>query len=127
MEVKHFVNSIDFGSRLKSIRRSRNLSQNEISKKLNISRQAYANYEQGRCVPSVNILLEMSFVLNFNLFIFFFPEREKSSSSHQSETDNSNREIQKTETSLVTALYHELATEDRVALVVDMLIKLNRK
>lgn len=123
MEVKPFMNSIDFGSRLKSIRYSRKLTQSKLSKKLNISRQAYANYEQGRCIPTINILIELSFLLNYNLLTLFIPDRDiNSSSSDFSSAAN----ITETEISLIVALYQKLTTDDRLSLVVDMLMKLDR-
>lgn len=61
----------EFGLRLRKIRRFRKLTQKEISKQLNISRQAYSNYEQGRCLPPPDTLAEMSILLNTNLFILF--------------------------------------------------------
>lgn len=61
----------DFGLRLKKFRRYRKLTQKDISKLLNISRQAYSNYEQGRCLPPPNTLADLSCILNANLFIIF--------------------------------------------------------
>lgn len=61
----------DFGLRLKQFRRQKKLTQLQISKQLNISRQAYSNYEQGRCLPPPDKLAELSLILNTNLFIQF--------------------------------------------------------
>ncbi len=61
----------DFGLRLKQLRRQKKLTQLQISKQLNISRQAYSNYEQGRCLPPPDKLAELSLILNTNLFIQF--------------------------------------------------------
>lgn len=74
MEVNPSMNQEDFGLRLKKIRRYNNLTQEEISRLLNISRQAYSNYEQGRCFPSPDILASLSIILNTNLFILFFQD-----------------------------------------------------
>ncbi|MBE5946531.1 MAG: helix-turn-helix transcriptional regulator [Lachnospiraceae bacterium] len=68
------MNHKEFGPRLKKIRRSHNLTQEQISRQLNISRQAYSNYEQGRCYPSPDILASLSIILNTNLFILFFQD-----------------------------------------------------
>ena len=61
----------EFGPRLKLSRRRKNLNQNEISKMLNISRQAYGNYESGRCTPSVYTLAELTILLDFDFFSIF--------------------------------------------------------
>ena len=57
----------DFGLRLKQFRRHQKLTQKDISELLNISRQAYSNYEQGRCLPPPNTLADLSCILNANL------------------------------------------------------------
>lgn len=61
----------NFGACLKKFRRSHQFTQYDISKLLNISRQAYSNYEQGRCLPPPDTLADLSFLLNTNLFILF--------------------------------------------------------
>ena len=60
-----------FGLHLKLLRRHLKLTQKELSRQLNISRQAYSNYEQGRCLPPPDTLAEMSILLNSNLFSYF--------------------------------------------------------
>lgn len=64
----------EFGLRLREIRRFRKLTQKEISNQLNISRQAYSNYEQGRCMPPPDTLADLSILLNTNLFILFIQD-----------------------------------------------------
>lgn len=61
----------EFGPRLKLSRRRKNLSQIEISKMLKISRQAYSNYELGRCTPSVYTLAELTILLDSDFFSIF--------------------------------------------------------
>lgn len=61
-----------FGLCLKEIRLSRNITQKELSEQLHISRQAYSNYEQGRCVPSIQTLAKLSILLEENLFILLY-------------------------------------------------------
>ena len=46
MEVNPSMIQEDFGLHLKTIRRHNKLTQEQIAKKLNISRQAYSNYKQ---------------------------------------------------------------------------------
>lgn len=61
----------EFGPRLKSLRQSKRINQREISQLLNISRQAYSNYETGRCSPPVDILAELTILLEFDFFSIF--------------------------------------------------------
>lgn len=56
-----------FSKRLKELRKENNLTQEEISKKLNISRQAYANWESGRSEPSIGYLLALSNFFNVSI------------------------------------------------------------
>lgn len=67
------TNNMDksFGPYLKGIRRSKKLTQNDIAKSLSITRQAYSNYEQGRCLPSPDTLAGLSVILETNLFTPF--------------------------------------------------------
>lgn len=62
-----------FGKKLKQIRRIAGFTQKDLSIRLNISRQAYSNYEQGRCIPPPDILAELSVLFNTNLFCLLFP------------------------------------------------------
>ena len=61
----------EFGSILKDSRRNKHLTQTEIAKLLNISRQAYCNYELGRCCPPVDKLADLCVVLDTDLFSVF--------------------------------------------------------
>lgn len=63
------MNHKSFGECLKEIRLSKNITQKSISEQLHISRQAYSNYEQGRCTPSPQTLAHLSFLLEENLFL----------------------------------------------------------
>lgn len=70
----------EFGPRLKLSRRRKNLSQKEISKMLKISRQAYCNYELGRCIPSVYTLAELTLLLDTDFFSIFLEAAASDSS-----------------------------------------------
>jgi transcriptional regulator with XRE-family HTH domain len=56
----------EFGPRLKISRRQKHLNQTDISKRLNITRQAYSNYETGRCAPPVDVLAELTLLFYFS-------------------------------------------------------------
>ncbi len=53
--------------RLKEIRKSMNLSQKELAKKLNVSATNIYNYEIGRTEPSIEMLIKLANVLNVSL------------------------------------------------------------
>lgn len=48
------------GNQLKQCRMSQGLKQNEVAKKIGICRQALSNYESGRYMPTVDILLQLA-------------------------------------------------------------------
>ena len=68
----------EFGPRLKISRRQKHLNQTDISKRLNITRQAYSNYETGRCAPPVDVLAELTLLLEYDFFSIFLEADRKS-------------------------------------------------
>ena len=56
----------EFGPRLKISRRQKHLNQTDISKRLNITRQAYSNYETGS-----DVLAELTLLLEYDFFSIF--------------------------------------------------------
>ena len=75
-------NSQAFGQLLKSARSKMNLTQSQVANHLCISRQAYSNYEQGRCLPSPDTLAYLSIFLDTNLFYPFLLYNERISIEH---------------------------------------------
>mgnify|MGYP005806932443 FL=1 len=53
--------------KIKELRQKLNLSQIEISKKLNIPQQTYCNYEIGRSEPSIRTLIELADFFNVSI------------------------------------------------------------
>ena len=47
---------MSFAEQIKSLKTKHNLTQNELAKKIGVTRQAYANYEQGTREPSMDII-----------------------------------------------------------------------
>ncbi len=125
-EVNCCMNSNNFGSCLRDIRRLRKYTQEEISAKLNMSRQAYANYEQGRCIPTIRMLLQMSQALNYNLLIFFISENFKPTPNEinifQQNRNHSNYMLSEEYT--LCKLYSELSPMERIRIINDMIIRL---
>lgn len=109
-----------FGERLKGIRKFRKLTQTEMSKLLKISRQAYSNYEQGRCIPPITTLLEMSVILNSNLLLCFFTPATNFSSIFNATSS----EIPDFEISALISLYKSMNLKDRLLITENMLTKL---
>ena len=51
---------MNFGDILKKLRKDKNLTQDELAQKINSSRSNIANYENGKNMPSVEILQKLS-------------------------------------------------------------------
>ena len=63
---------IEFGRRLASIRQNSKLSQSQIAQKLNIAQSTYAGYEKGvRKIP-LEIIVQLSKILNISPTILIF-------------------------------------------------------
>lgn len=56
-----------FNIRLKDLREDNDLTQEELSKKLNITRSALGNYELGIREPSVELLIKIADYFNISL------------------------------------------------------------
>lgn len=55
------------GDRIKELREDANMRQDELAKKLNISRQAIANWETERGEPSISFLLQLAEFFNVSM------------------------------------------------------------
>ncbi len=105
-----------FGLRLKEIRQYQNITQKELSHTLNISRQAYSNYEQGRCAPSTEILARLSILLNYNLFIPFIQAVQSDKTQKNYPLCNYNI-LYPDEYSQLISLYKSLSLDKRESLI----------
>lgn len=56
----------NFGKRLKELRESKNLNQDDIARKLNITRAAISSYETDKAVPRLEILKELCLIYNIS-------------------------------------------------------------
>lgn len=56
-----------FARNLRLLRLSKKYTQEEMGIKLNIQRQTYCNYENGRRMPNLEILMEISSILDVTL------------------------------------------------------------
>lgn len=53
--------------RITNLRKESGMSQAQLAKKLNVSPSALGNYEQGRRLPNVDLLIQMSQLFNVSL------------------------------------------------------------
>lgn len=57
------INIIKVGSYIHKLRKSKNLTQNQLGERLNISYQAVSKWERGETLPDTSILLDLSNIL----------------------------------------------------------------
>lgn len=57
----------EFGKRLRSARKNRDLTQEQLAEKLDISQKHYSEIERGLAGVSVNILIQISKTLNVSI------------------------------------------------------------
>ena len=56
-----------FGENLRTMRRKKNISQEELAGKLNVSRQAISRWEQDNGYPEMEKMISLSKILNVTL------------------------------------------------------------
>lgn len=56
-----------FCRNLKSARKNCNLTQKQVALKLNVVESCYANWEQGRTEPSIEMLRKLGVILNADI------------------------------------------------------------
>ncbi|MCR1841806.1 helix-turn-helix transcriptional regulator [Murimonas intestini] len=55
------------GERLKILRHNNNMTQEEVSKYLNVQRQSYSHYENDKRMPSLDILIRLTKLYSISL------------------------------------------------------------
>ncbi|GKQ42430.1 hypothetical protein RD055328_03530 [Companilactobacillus sp. RD055328] len=58
---------MNLGYKFKELRMQQNLTQEEVAKKLNVSRATISNWETGRAYPDLNLLLDLSHLFNVSV------------------------------------------------------------
>lgn len=58
---------MDFGTQIKKLRSSQKLTQEQLSKKLNVSRQTISSWENNRNLPDLEMVVHISRVFNISL------------------------------------------------------------
>ena len=56
-----------FGENLKLIRKNKNMSQEELAEKVNVTRQSVSKWENGEAYPEMNNILELCKIFNCNI------------------------------------------------------------
>ena len=59
--------NFDFGNRIKSLRLSRSMTQEQLAQKLGVSAQAVSKWENGQAIPDSAKMIRLSEVLNTDL------------------------------------------------------------
>ena len=65
---------MEISKRIKTLREEHNLTQEELAKELNISRNAISNYENGVRTPDLNVIRDICEFFNVTLDSFFKEE-----------------------------------------------------
>ena len=61
------VSNIQLTDNLVRLRKDYNYTQKQIGRKQNISRQAYSNYERGKRIPDISMLLRLADIYGVTL------------------------------------------------------------
>ena len=82
---------MDFGENLKRLRKEKQLSQESLAEKLNISRQAVSKWESNNSYPDMNNLIQLKNIFNVSLDDLIIID--KKGSEEALEKDHSNNEV----------------------------------
>lgn len=61
------MSNIQLAANLQRLRKDHHFTQTQFSKKLNISRQAYSNYETGKRIPDLDIIIRIVNIYHISL------------------------------------------------------------
>lgn len=61
----------DYGKRIAELRKSKNLTQAELGKKLNVTSQAVSKWENGLSEPDLDTISKLCSILNMSVNEFF--------------------------------------------------------
>jgi transcriptional regulator with XRE-family HTH domain len=90
---------INFGKNLKNLRKAQKLTLIQLAKQINISKSALSDYETGKSVPSMDVVLKISNYFEVNV--------EKLYNSEKMENDFNDDSEQKTKDPLKAAFENE--------------------
>ena len=66
--------NVKAGQKISDLRKSMNLTQDELASRLNISPQAVSKWENGRAMPELSLLVELAEALGSTIDAIIFPE-----------------------------------------------------
>lgn len=66
---------MDFSEKLIALRKSRNLTQEQLAEKLNVSRQSVSKWESGQVIPDVGKIVEVSKLFDVTLDYLLKPSQ----------------------------------------------------
>lgn len=82
----HEVVTLNFKENLKKLRKEKNISQEQLAEKLNISRQAISKWESGKAYPDIDNLILLRDIFNVSLDELIVNEKaDKEKSINQEE------------------------------------------
>ncbi len=61
------MSNIQLAANLRRLRNDHNYTQTQLGRKLNISRQAYSNYETGKRIPDLDMLIRIADIYHVSL------------------------------------------------------------
>ena len=61
------MSNVQLAANLRRLRTDHNYTQTQIGEKLNISRQAYSNYETGKRIPDIDMLIRIADIYEVTL------------------------------------------------------------
>lgn len=67
IKSKTFLYNLLMNNKIKDYRKLKNITQEEMANKLNVSRQSYINYENGETEPSFETLKKISKILSVSI------------------------------------------------------------
>ena len=68
---------VDFGNKLKQLRTSKNLSQEQLAKKLMVTKSMISAYENSVRLPSYDVLTKIALFFNVSIdYLFGFSDRQ---------------------------------------------------
>lgn len=108
------------GEKLRDLRESLNLSQNQVAEALNIDRSTYTNYELDKTRPNLEMLVKISRIFNVPPAMLLPDEDSKGVTFRDVvRSDNMLRTLSKEERGLI-AYFRSLSKEDKAKMLAQM-------
>jgi len=68
----------ELGNLIADLRKKKNLTQSDLATKLNVTNKAISNWETGKNLPDLEIIKELSIILEYDFFNNFYNQKKKS-------------------------------------------------